>query len=289
MNTLTASASLGDPSLTLPQALRRWRDDLRQHSPLIASLFRRFYLHRFRGSALGLLWVFVMPCIPLVIYTSLQKLGVFTSSAEDLPRAIYTGWGILLFLAFAETLRYTTGALVTHRREILQTGIPKIALLTVAALQALSDLALRSIALLAALFLLRVHPSPWLALAPLFAVALVALAFSLGCVFSLVAVYYRDLLNFLTAALGYLFFASGVFSVIPPATGNLFYEALRLQPVYLIIEQSRHLCLLGPHVLESGFTAHPWALAATTVLCFACVPLAVTFFYRGESLINNHL
>jgi len=289
MSTLVHTASLGDPSLTVPQALARWFADLRQHSRLIRSLFHRLYWNRFKGSALGYFWVFVMPCIPLVIYTSLQYLGVFNTSADNLPRAIYAGWGILLFFAFADTLRNTTGALVTHRRDILQTGIPKMALVVVSALQAIGDLAMRSVAFLAALLLLHITPSPWLVLAPVFALALVILAFSLGCVLSLIIIYYRDLLNLLTAALGYLFFASGVFMSIPANKANLFFEFLRLQPVYLIIQQSRHLCLLGPHVLDSDFTAQPWALAATLVVCFASLPIALTFFYRGESLVNNHL
>lgn len=288
MSTLVHTASFGDPSLTVPQALARWAADLRQHSRLIRTLFRRLYWNRFKGSALGYFWVFVMPCVPLAIYTSLQYLGVFTSSADNLPRAIYAGWGILLFFAFADTLRNTTGALVTHRRDILQTGIPKMALVVVSALQAVGDLAMRSVAFLVALVLLHVHPSPWLALAPVFALALVTLAFSLGCVLSLIIIYYRDLLNLLTAALGYLFFASGVFIQIP-ARHDLFFDFLRWQPVYLIIQQSRHFCLLGPRAIDTGFTAHPWALAATLLACFASLPIALTFFYRGESLVNNHL
>ncbi len=290
MSTLVHTASLGDPSLTVPQALARWLADLRQHSRLIRSLFRRLYWNRFKGSALGFFWVFVMPCIPLVIYTSLQYLGVFASSGDNLPRAIYSGWGILFFFSFADTLRYTTGALVTHRRDILQTGIPKMALLVVSALQALGDLAMRSVAFLIALLLLHHNvpaPSPWLALAPVFALALVTLAFSLGCVLSLIIVYYRDLLNLLTAVLGYLFFASGVFLNLPATPGNYFYFVLRSQPVYLIIEQSRQLCLLGLHVAH--FDYRLGALAATLLACFATLPLALTFFYRGESLVNNHL
>jgi lipopolysaccharide transport system permease protein len=292
MSTLVHTASLGDPSLTVPQALARWLADLRQHSRLIRTLFRRLYWNRFKGSALGYFWVFVMPCIPLAIYTSLQYLGVFNTSADNLPRAVYTGWGIVFFLAFADTLRSTTGALVTHRRDILQTGIPKMALIAVSTLHAIGDLAMRSAAFLVVLMIFHQNmppPSPWLLLAPLFALALVTLAFSLGCVLSLVIIYYRDLLNLLTAALGYLFFASGVFMRIPVNNHNPFFEILRLQPVYLIIEQSRHLCLLGPNTLDAGFTAQPWALAATLLLCFATLPLALTFFYRGENLVNNHL
>jgi ABC-type polysaccharide/polyol phosphate export permease len=285
MPTLSASAHLGDPSLTLPQAQRRWLGELHAHSRLIAALFSRLYFHRFTGSALGVFWVFVMPCIPLVIYTSLQYLGVFTSTAgSTLPRAIYTGWGILLFLAFAETLRSTAGALISHRRDILQTGVPKMALLVVAALQALGDLAMRSVALLIAMLLLGVPFIPGLALAPVFALALVVFAFSLGCVLSLIVVYYRDLLNILTATLGYLFFASGVFMNIPAGSGNVLFQLLRWQPVYLVIEQSRQLCLLG-----LAHTDRPWALAVTVLICLACLPLALTFFYRGESLVNNHL
>jgi lipopolysaccharide transport system permease protein len=302
MPTLAASANLGDPSLTVSQALCRWAADLRQHARLIRSLFRRLYWNRFKGSALGFFWVFVMPCIPLVIYTSLQYLGVFNTTTADLPRALYTGWGILYFLIFAETLRYTTGTLVTHRRDILQTGIPKMALLAVAALQALGDFVMRFLAFLAVMLLcgIRAHDwllyfHPWLLLAPVFALALASLAFSLGCVLSLVMVYYRDLLNFLTAALSYLFFASGVFIVVPANTINLFYFVLRWQPLYLVIEQSRQLCLFGPpthpvhldHAFHFVYRLGP--LAALTFICFACLPLAITFFYRGESLVNNHL
>jgi ABC-2 type transport system permease protein len=279
----TVSGTPGDPSLTFFGGMGRWVGELRRNSGLIHTLFWRRYVHRFEGSVLGIVWVVVMPCVPLVVYTTLQYMGIFNASSENLPRAVFTGWGILFFFVFADTLRLTSGMLILHRREILQTGIPKMVLLVVAAFQALVDLLMRSAALGVTMALMGIRPDWWIFLAPVFAMALAALGFSIGCVLSLVAVYYRDLLNLIVAFLSYLFYASAVFITFNPKQHvGFIFGLLRWQPTYMIIDGGRQLCLLDK-------IDHPVALAVTVLICFACVPFGVTLFYRGESLVNSHL
>ncbi len=289
MRNLTLTGTPGDPSLTVLGALRRWVGELRQNRLLIHSLFWRLYLHRFEGSAAGWLWVVIMPCVPLAVYSTLQTMGLFSASllnsGQDLPRAVYSGWGILFFLSFAEGLRLAAGTLVHHRREIIQTGIPKMVLLVVNTLHALGDTLLRAAALVLIILFFRVAPHPGIAWAPVLLLALTAFGFGLGCVLSLIAVYYRDLLNILSAALSYLFFASGVFIHIPdhdkqPAM-DLLLKFLHWQPLYIIVDQSRELAF--------GWADRPWALACSILFCFAVVPIGLTLYYRGESLVNSHL
>jgi ABC-2 type transport system permease protein len=195
----------------------------------------------------------------------------------------------MFFLSFAEGLRLAAGTLVQHRREIIQTGIPKMVLLMVNTLHSLGDTICRATALVLVMVCLQVKPSPLIALAPVFLLALTAFGFGLGSVLSLIAVYYRDMLNILSAALSYLFFASGTFIRIPAFSHDshfldILYKILRSQPIYIIVDQSRQLCLGG-----AAYADEPWALVAAVIFCFAIVPIGLTLYYRGESLVNSHL
>jgi ABC-type polysaccharide/polyol phosphate export permease len=207
-------------------------------------------------------------------------MGVFAAPGTGIPRSIFLTFGLILYYTFSETINGITADSVRNSRYIVESGVPKMAIILSTTVEVAANLAIRTTVFLTLTAITYGLP-PWsFVLLPLFAIPLILPGITLGLVLNLYSVLYQDLLNVVRTASFYLLFASGVFTTIPDE-GN-FFHLLRMSPIYQLISIGRNMAL------EADFTLWPQALLAT-VFCVAALPFALVAFYRAEKLVNSYL
>lgn len=247
---------------------------------VIRTLFRRNFIHQFAGSGLGFAWVIIMPCLPVFIYNVLQVMGVFATPGTGIPRSIFLTFGLILYYTFSETVNGITADSVRNSRYIVESGIPKMAIILSTTVEVVANLVIRTVVFLILTSITYGMP-PWsFALLPVFAIPLIVLGLTLGLVLNLFCVLYHDLLNIVRTVSFYLLFASGVFTTIPDE--GTFFHLLRMSPIYQLISIGRNMAL------ETDFTLWPHALLAA-FFCLVALPFALVAFYRAEKLVNSYL
>jgi len=260
-------------------AFKFFLSELRLNRHATFRMFERNYLNRYAGTFLGRFWLIVIPCVPLLVYNTLQWMGIFGNQHNGMPRAISLTIGLTIYYTFSELLQSTTSSILTNRNFIINTGIPKMVILTTELYSVITNFFIRFLVLLISFSLYPDFFSFKIFFLPLIIIPLVVLAFSIGIVNSLVSVLYKDVPNIINITTFYLLFASGVFGRVD--TPGPFFDILRASPIHIIINNFRD------YVFLSTFNFN-WFETATIMFCFVLFPFTILLFYRGEKYVNSH-
>lgn len=230
-----------------------------RHRALIATLARREVAGRYKGSALGTTWAFVLPLLMLATYTFVFSV-VFQArwqgqSASRGEFALILFAGLLVFNLFSECLTRAPGLVLQNQSYVKKVVFPLEVLPWVVLLAALFHTVLSYVVW--QLFALLVYgPPPWtVVLLPLQFLPVCLLALGLGWFASALGVYVRDLSQILGAVLAVLMFLSPLFyplSALPP----VYQKLLQLNPLAPAIEATRNVLIwgrppaLGPYLLQ---------------------------------------
>lgn len=247
---------------------------------VVRSLYVKNYISRYAGTALGKLWLLMMPLVPIVLYNVLQISGLFGDSEGGLPRSIFLTYGLTLYYSFSQTLGSISGLIINNQGVIVSSGISKILLSFSEVLSVGSDLVIRSIVFWLLLEFMDVEVGFRGFSILMWGFFLMILGYSVGLVISLFAVIYRDLVNFIQIVSFYLLFASGVFS---PIDGDgIVWDILRSSPLYQIIEKTRSYVFDNTLYFEQTFMIIGGC-------CFLTLIGSLTIYYRGERYIDKIL
>lgn len=150
------------PRMISSQTARRavWRPlwELPGRFELIRSLARRELVARYKGSVLGILWAIVTPVVMIAIFTFIfagvfgARFGVSTSKWDY---AIYLFCGLLPWNMFQETLILSASTIVAHSNLVKRVVFPLETLPIAQALSGLGNQLFGTLALLAAMVLIR--------------------------------------------------------------------------------------------------------------------------------------
>lgn len=233
-----------DPSPT-PSAmfLSLWRNRL-----LILQMTRREIAARYRGSVIGLAWSFINPVLMLMVYTFVfsvvfkARWGVQGESRTDFAIVLFAG--MIVFGFFSEMINRAPGQIVSNANYVKKVVFP----LEILSWVSLGSVLFHSLVSLSVLLMAQLIVNlslPWTVI--LFPLVLLPLIFaSLGGAWFLAAlgVYVRDIGQITTVFTTVLMFMSAVFYPISALPEG--YQAwLRLNPLVLIITESRKVLILG--------------------------------------------
>ena len=261
-------------------ASKLFLNEIKNGSVVVRSLYVKNYLSRYAGTALGKLWLLVMPLVPIILYNVLQVSGLFGESNSGIPRSISLTYGLTLYYSFSQTLVSVSGLIINNHGVIVSSGISKILLSFSEVLSVFSDLIIRSIVMLVLLKFMDVEVGFRGLSVLVWGFLLIMLGYSVGLVISLFAVIYRDVVNFIQIVSFYLLFASGVFR--PIEGDGLVWDALRSSPLYQVIEKTRS------YVFENNLNfEHIFLIIGS--FCFLSLIGSLTIYYRGERYINKIL
>jgi lipopolysaccharide transport system permease protein len=220
-----------------------WRNRL-----LIWQMTRRDIAARYRGSVIGLAWSFINPLLMLVVYTFVfsvvfnARWGVEQESKTDFAIILFAG--MIVFGLFAEMINRAPSQIVSNANYVKKVVFP----LEILSWVSLGSVLFHSLVSLAVLLLAQLIINltlPWTVV--LFPLILLPLIFaSLGAAWFLAAlgVYVRDIGQITTVFTTVLMFMSAVFYPISALPEG--YQAwLRLNPLVLIITESRKVLILG--------------------------------------------
>lgn len=264
--------------LTVWSLLKRLFADLKKERKSIVAIFKRNYFHRYAGAKFNLLWVYIMPCSPIIIYNFLEKLGVFGSHESGIPRSVYVTFGLTMYFIFPESLNIIGSALSSNRNYILKTGLSKVSAILVSCLEVVSNFLIRLVFMSSILIIFTNNFSINFLYLPIYGFIMMLFSFSLGIFVSIFSILYKDL-NSVTGMIGfYMLFASGIFLPIPQ--GNWFFEALQTSPIYKIIQEGRDVCLFSNGLTDSSI--YYIAIGSFVFFVFAIVAL-----YRVDPLLDQ--
>jgi ABC-2 type transport system permease protein len=226
---------------------------------------------RFFGSALGYLWQLVRPLmifgVLLTIFTQVVRLG---SGVKFYAEALLLGIVLYNFLSDA-----TGGAVrsITEREPLVRkVEFPRLAVPLSSVLQAMFNLAMNLVVVLAFLVIAGAEIRwTWLEL-PLLVAALAALCAGLAMLLSTLFVRYRDVEPIWEVTLLVLFYGSPIFYPVQTITGahaHTIVQLLMLNPFAAVLQQARH-ALVDP--------SNPSFVAAAGGWWHVLPPLALTLF-----------
>lgn len=241
---------------------------------LVARLALRELTARYKGSALGFAWTFVVPMFMLAVYTFVFSevfkarwdTGAATESKGQFAIILFAGTIVLQF--FNEVLARSPHAVVMNANFVKKVVFPlEILPAITVAVSAVNALASVCVLLLVQWILNGAVPLT----AVLFPVVLLPLfVLSVGVAWGLAAlgVYLRGLAPLMGMAAAVLMFLSPVFypvSAVPPA----FQRVLMLNPLTFVIEQARRVAI-GGHLPDwTGLAIYGAAALAVAACGFA--------------------
>lgn len=242
---------------------------------LLGQFYVRDIRNRYLGSISGALWVLLHPALLLALYTFLIA-GVLKARIPELPAELwlpYVALGLWPWMCFSDGLQRGCGAVMEHAGLLGKVALPSELLV---AASVLASFTLHVAGLAAVLIGLKLYGYPvalrqaWI-LIPLLGVLLV---FTLGTAWiaAAVQVYVRDLAQFLSQLLGFLFFLTPILyapSMFPPSLASY----LAFNPLSYYPTTARAWLLFGERSLDgSDITA--------ILIAFATGMLGYWFFRK---------
>ncbi|KZR78329.1 ABC transporter permease [Prochlorococcus marinus] len=230
------------PSLQWPGAL--WR-----HRELIWKLSKREVEGRYRGSVLGWGWSLITPLLMLAVYTFVFS-QVFQARWGDLEAsgpwlfAINLFAGLIVFNVFAETTNASPSIILSNANLATKVIFPLEILPAITVAAAIFHGA-TSLLVLGAFEILSQGQIPitivWL---PLVWTPLIYGCLALSWTLSSLGVYLRDLGQVVGVVTNLMMFLSAVFYPLS-ALPERWQPLLRLNPLVVVIEQSRRVSIAG--------------------------------------------
>ena len=262
------------------EAQKRFFVEIFENRRIVLSVFRHNYIYLHKDTWLGVVWIFVNPCIPIFIYNVLQYLDIFSSNYNGIPRAVYLTLSLTLYYTFSESLNGFTSFLSLNRTFLMSGGTSKSAVILATFLVPLSNFSIRLMLLAIILVLNGTVIDLNVVFLPIGCFLLMLLGASVGLILSVFNLISRDIANLVSMISFYLLFASGIFGTIEPT--NSFLQALMWSPVYIVIEGVRQLVFFG--LEPNGLNVAIGLLAPIVLFSFS-----ITAFYRVEYRINSFL
>lgn len=229
-------------SLRFPAALAR-------HRELIWRLTEREIIGRYRGSIIGWGWTFLTPLLMLAVYTFVFS-EVFKSRWGNLDEAGPLGFainlfaGLIVFTIFAETASKAP-ALITENSNLVTKVIFPLEILSVVTVGTACFHALTSLIVLI-LFCLIANGTvpPTMLWIPVVWLPMALGSLGLSWLLSALGVFLRDLGQVVSVLVNLLMFMSTVFYPLS-ALPKPWQPLLQLNPLVLVIEQSRRVAIAG--------------------------------------------
>ena len=166
--------------------------DLWQYRELLYFLIWRELKVRYKQTALGVFWAILQPFLTMVIFSLV--FGRFAQLPSDgFPYPIFTFVGLLPWQLFSRALSDASQSIVSNQQMVSKIYFPRIFLPASTVLASLVDFAIAFIILLGMMAYYGIAPTWRILVLPVFIVAAIFSALSVGMWLSAVNVQYRDI------------------------------------------------------------------------------------------------
>jgi len=230
----------------------------------ILSMVARDFRGRYLGSALGVLWVVLLPVTQILIYTLVfsQVMRARLPDVDDpLAYSLYLCAGLLTWNYLVEVLLRSQTIFLDQANMLKKVSFPRVTLPSYVFLSATVNFAIIwSLFLLLLLFTGRWPGWPLLALVPLLLVQQV-LAVGLGLMLGVVNVFFRDVAQAVGVALQFWFWLTPIVYPIAAVPENV-RRLIRCNPLYALISSYQRIIVEHRWPIWSDL----WAVAVTAAV-----------------------
>lgn len=240
-------------------------------------LFMRDFKARYRQSALGVLWAFLMPVVTVAMFLLMRNSGILSIPETGVPYPLYAITGLSIWGVFTAGVGASAGSLVNAGSMVVKINFPKISLVIAACIHCLVDFSIRLLLIGGLFFYYGIVPSvstsalAFLALIPLFGLTL-----GLGCMLSLVAVLIRDIGNIINLGFTGLLLVTPI--LYPLREGSFLGRFNYWNPLNYLINVPRDLLL-------QGRTSDTQPFLLSSMLSLAIFFICWRFFYLAQTKI----
>ena len=213
---------------------------------LLGQMTKKDIGDRYKGSALGVVWAFVVPVLMLVIYTFVfsevfqAKWGNATD--EKFSFAMILFCGLSVFNMFSETISRATGLISANVNYVKKVVFPLEILPVTMTLTALFHASISYLILVVANYVLRGSLSAYLWLWPIAMLPAVVLTVGMGYLVSALSVFLKDLGNIINVIVMILMYTSPVFYSLSAVPEDLRGICL-WNPMTYVVENLRNVVL----------------------------------------------
>ena len=216
---------------------------------LFLKLLRRDFAERYRGSYLGVLWSLLLPLLSLLVFTfffgvifKMRWAGRSDGSLGDLALILFVGMALYNFLA--ECLSRAPGLILAHQNYVKNVIFPLEMLPAVMVASALLTLFATFLVILLLQAIMGAGLSWTVLLLPITVLPLVLFVLGLSWFLASLGVYIRDIQQLIVPLVQLMMFLSPVFYPVAALPESI-RPWLQLNPLALVIEQSRGMVLFG--------------------------------------------
>lgn len=250
-------------------ALAREIKRFRSH---IGTIFANDFRSSYRGTVLGVFWNFVLPLIPISIYTLLVNLRVFPL-LEGIAPAVYISFNVTLWYLMTGFIIQPIQIIKSRNAEIMKTSMPLSAAIAASFARLSFDTLVRIVAV-SALIILNAT-SVKLSVMAVVPITLSACVFCLGAglLLAVANVIYPDTERVVRITLQYGIFLSGV--IFPVSSMGSLSALNTCNPFNVFIHAARDAAFVG--MLNYPVAFFVWSAVGGFLLLFS-----VRFFYVME-------
>lgn len=270
--------SRSSPGLIHPlTALAREVYDRRWH---IWISFKRDFNAAHAGTGFGKVWNFVLPLVPIMVYSMLAIVGFFASSRGGMDPAVFVSVGATFWFLLTASITSPMQAVQSNHKTIASTTYPLIGVVASSFGRTAFDFAVRITATFI-IFAVVTKTAPIYALLAL-AAAIPAFIFffAIGLSVSILNLIYADISRVLQMFLSYMIFVSNV--IIPVDMVAAFAAISKYNPFAIFITNIRN-------VFVSGSLATTDAYIFVSGLGLLMLIIAARLFFVMEWRVRSHV
>jgi len=231
------------------QANFRMISTLARHRELLWKLSEREIVGRYRGSVLGILWSLITPLLMLAVYTFVfttvfkaRWAGVEQASSADFALNLFAG--LIVFNIFAECATRAPTLILSNSNLVTKVVFPLEILNASTVASAIFHAITSTVVLIFFEAIAKATIPPTMVWLPLVWLPLILGCLGMSWIISALGVFLRDLSQVMNVCVSMMMFLSTVFyplSALPPN----WQPILRLNPLVIVIEQSRRVMIEG--------------------------------------------
>ena len=249
------------------------------HRELLFRMAHRDLLLRYKQTVMGVLWAVFMPLVNTAIFSV-----IFTRVAPidtGMPYPVYAFSGLLVWNAFASSLRFAVVSLTSNSNLVTKLYFPREIFPISAVIVTLIDTALASTVLVALMVYHHVPVSPLIVLLPFVLLVQICFTCAMALLLSMANLFFRDVKYLFEIVIAIWMFATSVVYPTDLVHGRL-GMLLRLNPMTPIVDGFR-AAIIG------GFAANYTAFNIAAVVSIVGVLVSWLIFHRAEFLFAENI
>lgn len=233
--------------------MKKYIDSFMRYRFLLVELVKKGIKLKYRRSYLGLVWTLLEPLLTMIVLTFVfgtmlgRNGGVY--GPELYP--VYILCGRLLYSCFSSASKIGMRSIRSNQAMIKKVYVPKY-LYPLSSVIYNYIIFLLSLIILAIVGVVRGIPLTWHIIEVLIPIAvLFIMCIAASMILSTICVFFRDIEYLWDVVLMLIMYCSGIFYYVENIGSATVRQVINMNPLYCVIENFRHIILLGESIFTS--------------------------------------